>query len=217
VRIVATADWHGEFPDWIGGGLPKGDVLVIGGDVMPVHNHNRQFQAEWFREHFIPHLASLALRFEAVVWVAGNHDFALQDSPELTLGLPDGIFSLEDSSYWHGSTHFYGSPWSGRFGNWAFMDEEDGLAKRYALIPEDVDVLISHGPPYGLCDLTDGGEHVGSIALLERIAQMQPQIVITGHIHEAYGESMIGPTTIMNVSLMDSRYRPVNAAMTIDL
>lgn len=217
MRIIATSDWHGEFPAELDVGLPDGDVLVIGGDIMPVHDHRRQYQAQWFREHFIPHLESLSERLEAIVWVAGNHDFVLQDSAKLTADLPSGIIYLQDTSYWHEGVHFYGTPWSGEFFNWAFMDDEDGLAERYAQIPDGVDVLISHGPPYGLCDRTDGGIHAGSIALLERIAQVQPRVVVTGHIHEAYGEEQIGPSSVRNVSLMDLRYRPVNPAVVIDL
>jgi Icc-related predicted phosphoesterase len=217
MQVVATSDWHGEFPAELDAELPDGDVLVVGGDIMPVHDHRRQYQAEWFRAHFIPHLELMSSRFETVVWVAGNHDFVLQESPKLTRDLPDRVIYLQDQSYWHGDTHFYGSPWSVTFGHWAFMGSEDDLSLHYASIPSDVDVLISHGPPYGLCDRTDRGDHPGSIALLEQVARHKPKCVVTGHIHEAYGVSRIGPSTIMNVSLMNSRYRPVNPAVAFDV
>lgn len=94
------------------------------------------------------------------------------------------------------------------------------LAQVFARIPEDIDVLITHSPPRGVCD--DGvypfeRQHYGSQVLRERIEQIQPKLHICGHIHEGYGQGRIGQTTVANVARMDAFYRPLNPVMTFDI
>jgi len=84
---------------------------------------------------------------------------------------------------------FYGSPWQPRFFDWAFnLDRGEEIKKKWDLIPMDTDVLITHGPPYGILDLTHEGEKVGCEELMKAVLRVQPKIHIFGHIHEAYGE-----------------------------
>ncbi len=60
-------------------------------------------------------------------------------------------------------------------------------------------VLISHNPPKDtLCDVIDGGVHVGSTAVREFIEENQPEICICGHIHEARAMDRIGRTLVVN-------------------
>lgn len=218
MRVVATADWHGELPSRLAVGLPAGDVLIVAGDVLPVWNHDRSFQAAWFRERLVPELEALANgAYELVVLIGGNHDFVLQDSSKLTAGLPSNVVYLQDSAVEHRGALIYGTPWANRFGRWAFMADEDELERIYEGIPEGFDVVVSHGPPYGLRDRTEEGHYVGSVSLLERLARARPRYVITGHIHEAYGRAVLGPTEVVNASLMNRRYSPVNPPVVIEL
>ena len=44
----------------------------------------------------------------------------------------------------------YGSPWQPWFGGWAFnLERGPDIAAKWALIPDDTDVLLTHGPPAG--------------------------------------------------------------------
>jgi Icc-related predicted phosphoesterase len=110
---------------------------------------------------------------------------------------------------------FYGSPWQPWFYNWAFNVERGPLiAEKWALIPDDTDVLITHGPAFAPPGLNYGGivargEDVGCKDLSARIFDIKPQYHICGHIHEsycAYREEAIG-TTFVNASSCDLHYR----------
>jgi hypothetical protein len=44
----------------------------------------------------------------------------------------------------------YGSPLTPEFCGWAFMYQTDEEAKKnWEKVPDDVDILVTHGPPYG--------------------------------------------------------------------
>lgn len=60
-------------------------------------------------------------------------------------------------------------------------------------------VLVSHTPPHGTTtDVVGSGAHVGSKAVREFIERVQPEVCITGHIHEARAEDVIGKTRVIN-------------------
>lgn len=120
-----------------------------------------------------------------------------------------------------GSLLIWGTPWSNRFLNWAFMKDPNELEPVYAAIPDDVDILVSHQPPYGYGDQvpTAGGrvDHLGSRELLAAIRRAKPRLVICGHVHEAHGRSEFNGTIIHNVAVVDEQYRLVHEPTIIDL
>ncbi len=78
------------------------------------------------------------------------------------------------------------------FAQW--LDETWQKARKY---PKQI--LISHNPPKDtLCDVIDGGVHVGSSAVREFIEEEQPDVCICGHIHEACNVDSIGRTIVIN-------------------
>ncbi len=59
-------------------------------------------------------------------------------------------------------------------------------------------ILVSHQPPFGtVCDVARGN-HVGSRSLRAAVERHQPDLVFSGHIHEAVGHDTIGPTRVVN-------------------
>lgn len=211
VKIVCTSDWHGQLPT----DLPDGDVLIIAGDICPVWDHNREYQARWIREEFSVHMASLP--HNDIIVIAGNHDFVLEDSKKIRKELGALVHYLHDTSVEINGFNFHGSPWSTSFGDWALMKKDQQLEEEWVKIPEQTDVLVVHGPPHKAGDLCEYGGHAGSETLRRRILDLNATLVVTGHIHEAYGRYLVGRTTVANVSLMNLKYKPVNPAMVFDI
>jgi Icc-related predicted phosphoesterase len=48
---------------------------------------------------------------------------------------------------------------------------------------ENLDILITHGPPYGIFDRTAKKVNAGCKYLLDRVQKVKPKIHIFGHIH----------------------------------
>ncbi len=212
--LVAVADLHGHLPRT----LPSGDVLAVVGDVFPSDAHRLDRQLDWLTSAFVPWLARQ--RFERILLVAGNHDFLFATPRRVWLDrLPPNVCYLQDETATIRGLRIHGSPWVPVFGGWPFELPEIELAEKWQRIPADADVLLVHGPPFGFCDLTAADRrHAGSQTLNRRIKEIEPQLVVCGHIHEAYGQAWLGEKTLVaNVSLLDERYRPAHHAQRFQL
>jgi Icc-related predicted phosphoesterase len=210
VRVAATSDLHGSLPE-----IPSCDLLVIAGDLCPVEDHALDFQRRWLEGPFSEWLGGLDAG--SVVGIAGNHDFVAEADPELMRGLPWTY--LCDETVDLDPLRIHGSPWTPTFMEWAFMKDEADLDAVWALIPPDVDVLVTHGPPFGHGDLAVHGLHVGSDSLAARLSGLERlRLHAFGHIHEGWGSRETdGNTTIANVSYVDFDYRPVQPATVFEL
>jgi Icc-related predicted phosphoesterase len=94
----------------------------------------------------------------------------------------------------------------------AFNLDKPELQSKYAQIPDDIDVLISHGPPYGYGDLVEGRtDHLGSTALFNTMRYAKWQLLACGHIHTGHGinDPTFNCPVVVNASLLDERYRRV--------
>jgi Icc-related predicted phosphoesterase len=195
--------------------VPACDVLLIGGDVCPVQDHALEYQRAWLVGPYSDWLRGLEAG--AIVGIAGNHDFVAESDPELMRSLPWTY--LFDETTEAGGLRIHGSPWTVTFMEWAFMKDEADLVPVWAEIPDDVDVLVTHGPPYGYGDLAVHGLNVGSETLATRLSELERlRLHVFGHIHEAGGSrDTNGRTTIANVSYVDFDYRPAQPAAVFDL
>ena len=75
------------------------------------------------------------------------------------------------------------------------------------MIPSDIDVLITHGPPKGVLDKCRDGRRVGCPHLLYRVEAIQPVMHIFGHIHESRGICIRDSVVFVNTSSLDEKYR----------
>lgn len=223
MRIVAISDLHGFLPD--PKEMPEGDVLLIAGDVV-IDNYSgipgaeywdRSQQAAWMRDAFDKWLNWLP--YDNIIGIAGNHDFVLEGK----LGKVLHWTYLEDESVEIDGILFHGSPWVPTFGGWAFMKPDRELSEHWDRIPKETDVLITHGPPWGYGDLTDGTwgppEHVGSNSLRWRLDNDFPNLKlhVFGHIHPARGVWEFDNRTYANVTHVNNKYEPVYGAMVFDV
>jgi len=129
-----------------------------------------------------------------------------------------GCHYLCDSGIEIEGRFFWGSPFTPWFNNWAFNEHKDNMRRHWDLIPFKTEVLITHGPAYGIRDaMTIGAEHLGDQHLIEAIYKIRPRHHIFGHIHFGYGLHEESGMSFHNVSICDDQYQPVHPCTVIDL
>lgn len=221
MKVVVTADFHGHLPP--DGAVRECDLLILAGDVLPHQSSGMGEFADWLRRQ----------PAKAIVGIAGNHDFIAEDEPNVVRALPwtylqDETIDLEIDGE---TVRVWGSPRSNRFNDWAFMADDDELAEVWKGIPDDVEILVTHGPAYGLLDVVNRSKQsVGSTSLRRRLEELtELKLFAFGHIHEGYGITAYprldeveggGPikwTAAVNGAYVDDRYRPGNEPIPIDL
>lgn len=209
MRIVCISDTHGQHE---GLSVPDGDVLVHAGDF------TLDSCGELSSARFNHWLGDLPHKRKVVI--AGNHDFIFERRPDWAPGLLTNATYLCDSGCEIGGLKFWGSPITPRFMDWAFMrDRGADIRKHWDLIPDDTDVLITHGPPSHVLDTSyRGGDHLGCTDLMESVEYIQPQLHVFGHIHGGRGLRHITDTTYVNAACLDEAYRPVpDPVFVVDL
>jgi Icc-related predicted phosphoesterase len=100
------------------------------------------------------------------------------------------------------------------------LERGQALHDQWMKIPEDTDVLITHGPPKDIGDEASAGlrcQNVGCVDLLHRIERLRLKAHIFGHIHEGDGEYALGHTRLINASTCALRYAPENSAIVLDI
>jgi Icc-related predicted phosphoesterase len=201
---VAISDTHG-----LQGSVrvPDGDILIhagditMGGDLEDVTEFNR-------------FLGKLPHRHKIVI--AGNHDFCFEREPSISAGVLTNCIYLQDEAVTVEGIRFYGSPWQPWFYDWAFnLQRGPEIRAKWDLIPAGIDVLLTHGPPAGFGDRTVRNRRVGCADLLDALRRVRPRLHVFGHIHEDPGEFRDGAALLVNASVCDVRYRPVQPARVI--
>jgi Icc-related predicted phosphoesterase len=121
------------------------------------------------------------------------------------------IYYLNDSGIELEGIKFWGSPVQPEFFNWAFNKRRGHEIKRHwDMIPNDIDVLITHGGPQNILDANANNQNCGCRDLLEAVMAIQPKVHCFGHIHESYGIEEVNDTTFINASIMNGKYESVN-------
>jgi predicted phosphodiesterase len=203
MKIVAISDTHGchNYLD-----VPKGDVLVHCGDAeLDGYSRYHSF-LNWMHDQ--PHAKK--------IFVPGNHDFYMQQHTfNCVLEFEGmGIITLIDKAIEIDGIKFYGAPWSPTFMNWAFMKDDQDLSTHWDAIPEDTNVLITHGPAYGIADCIDGKkQHLGSRSLATRILELKKlKMHLHGHIHTGSYDGK----GVLNCSVLDEDYKLTRKARVFD-
>jgi Icc-related predicted phosphoesterase len=208
VKIVAISDTHGKHKNLI---LPKGDMLIHAGDVSSRGKENEILEfLRWFAQ----------TDFKYKIFIAGNHDFYFERfSHEIISQLiPSNVIYLNDSGIEIESINIWGSPISPWFYDWAFNRHRgEDIKKHWNKIPQNTDIIITHGPVYGILDKTSRNENVGCKDLLGKVEALNPKFHICGHIHEAYGYIKYSNTEFINASVVDENYNLRNKPVVFEI
>jgi Icc-related predicted phosphoesterase len=186
--------------------LPEGDVLIHSGDALNWGSKEELFLfSKWWQR----------LEFKNKIFVPGNHDWVFQKDPEWAREMLVGTKVLIHEAVEIEGVKFFGTPWQPVFCDWAFNLEDGFRTVKFEQIPK-VDVLISHAPPFGVCDLMFNSVRVGDKEL-EKAVRIQDGVLLCGHIHSGYGHGDIGPLDVYNSALCDEKYKLVNKPQVIEL
>ncbi|KXZ54333.1 hypothetical protein GPECTOR_5g416 [Gonium pectorale] len=178
--VVSISDIHGLHRRGDVIDVPDGDVLVIAGDIELRSARDVADLEAWLSGLPHPH---------KVVGFGNMDSLSYEAGEGLRIA---GAEVVVDRVVEVAGLRLLASPWSPRFyGVWQLRDEAAGAAHWSALLPPDLqlDVLVTHTPPYGHGDLTRGS-HVGDKQLLAAVQALHrpPRLWICGHIHESAGE-----------------------------
>lgn len=179
-HISDTHQYHDqlEIPDNI-------DLAIHSGDAT---NWRDPFRNEPEMHKFLAWFTMLDIPTK--IFCAGNHDTSLEKGliTKEQIEACD-IHYLFNEAIKIDGFKIWGSPYTPTFGNWAFMKSRQKIRKVWEIIPNDTDIIITHGPPKGILDLTwrtnNQAEMCGDISLLKRIREIKPKLVCFGHIHNA--------------------------------
>jgi Icc-related predicted phosphoesterase len=210
MKICAISDTHNKHKQVE---IPEADMIIHAGDFSG-HGHSKEVK------DFLKWFSSLPIKYK--IYIAGNHDMSYM-KPEFKNKMIEkykDLIYLEDSSVEIEGIKIYGSPWQPEFLNWAFNLPREGqeLFDAWEKIPDDTDILITHGPPHDVLDHTDCfhpkySQDTGCRFLRQRIEKIgKIKYCIFGHIHERKGinQYALRPAVCMNVSICNLSYIPIN-------
>lgn len=233
LNVVFISDTHGlheklKLPDDI-------DLLVHAGDFTETGLQKSEYAAfaEWFAEQKAKHK----------IVISGNRDVFMD--PEKAEKCSKGAISskdaisfrndflktfesagvkyLEDSGTTIEGLKIYGTPWTRKHSDNGFQIDEEQLQKKFANIPSNLDILISHSPPYGILDADAKNKKCGSPSLTKIVSETKPRIHVFGHIHDGYGTSdevKLDETYFINAAMQRSsreKTREVNVPVILQI
>lgn len=222
MRVVIISDTHEKHEQIT---LPEGDLLIHCGDFT---NRGVYFKMKdflgWFASQ--PH--------KHKVFISGNHELGLdrgsyrENKLDLINAFAQGgeneVYYLENSSVTIEGLNIYGSPYTPFFHDWAWnIPRGEAIAEKWAQIPEDTNILVTHGPAYGMLDLVNFEEgrdsHQGCEELKKRISQLkQLKIHAFGHLHLGGGNQFTSDGVVFaNGAICTDDHRPIHSPVVVDI
>ena len=223
IKIAAISDLHGYFPEMI----EPADILLLAGDISPLQiQFNKPKMKNWIETEFAYWIKSLPV--DRVYLIAGNHDSYFESIR------PSNILSMHQAcqklTYLKNETTHYidkngqiwsifGTPYCHIFGNWPFMRSEEYMTEKFKQIPDEVDIIISHDPPFAAGDVDVILEapqhraqrifqHLGNEPLRARLDNyVNCKLLVCGHIHGGCHDLDETWKTV-NVSHLNEWYEP---------
>ena len=241
VRVVCISDTHGYHRQI--GNLPMGDILVHAGDFTFFGKTLKQLEKQdfhtWLAEQPHPYKILVAGNHEecldpvlskdaaaALAWLISRPGF--RPLPPAGQEASPGCYYLDNQAISVLGLRLYGAPEQPDYGHMGFNRSHKELLAIWDRVPADVQLLVTHGPPFGVLDEMAAGPHFsgksneGCRALAQRIRRLRDlRLHVFGHIHPAYGvkegDRINDQVTFVNAALANRDHRPVVPPIVIDV
>ena len=238
MRITHISDTHNKHKQ-LDGKLPGGVLLIHSGDISSLGRKNEVEQfIKWFGKQDYTHKVFIAgnhdMTFDREILLRDKlahfegrdrNDYdteCAEGKPEWLVemldNLPDNVYYLENNSIKLEGINIWGSPYSARFGReWAFnVNRGEDSRELWGTIPPDANIIVTHGPLFGVVDRTNNNMNVGCEDLRETVMNLEPDFHLCGHIHEARGYVQFGKTHCINGSNLSLSYEYKHKPITFD-
>lgn len=183
------------------------DILVHAGDST---NYRDAYRNEQEFRPFLEWFSTRDAKYK--VMIAGNHDRCLLTKYWKDAVKEAGIIYLEHEYYEIEGRKLFASPFVPIYGDWNFMISRDKLGRYWEVLEPGIDLLITHGPPKGILDLSEDTSHTlefcGDSALMKAVNRVKPKYHVFGHLHNSsgiinYGYRIMEDTTFINASMVE--------------
>lgn len=207
LSIVAISDTHCQMSKVK---LPKGDILIHSGD------HSYRGTVEEMTEAMMT-LKEKGKDFKYIVTICGNHDWLGETNPSLMENIAEenGIIYLYHKSVEIEGIKIFGSPYTPWFYDWAFnVPRGEEIKILWEQIPEDTNILITHGAPMNILDMVPRGIHAGCEELHKRVFELKDlKLHVFGHLHSGNNKKYGGiikqnGITFINAAICNEEYKP---------
>lgn len=223
MKVCAISDLHGYLPE-----IEKSDILLIVGDISPLEiQFNKPKMKTWLETEFAYWIKSLPV--DKIYMVAGNHDAYFEGINPMQLAAIKQacdfkLIYLENDWIIHrheGQEYkIFGTPYCHIFGSWSFMVSDERMEEYFKSIPNKVDIIISHDPPYGIGQVDQILQttrwsnhllrHCGNPPLAKRLEEIEYKLLVCGHIHSGDHELFeFNGGKVVNVSIKNENYEPI--------
>ena len=218
IKIVCISDTHGNHQGLV---LPEGDLLIHAGDLTGRGSLSAiQNSVKWLE-------SKTTLYPMGVIAIAGNHELSVDtDHPEY---YPPCRGYLENAQFHYLSNSgitlsnglkVWGSPYTPAFNGWAFNRDGDEIEQDWNLIPDDTNILITHGPAFGTLDKSYPplSESLGCRRLVKHLKRLHDlKLHVFGHIHGGYGITKDAGYYSVNAAVLNEQYKLVNQPIVVEL
>jgi len=175
--------------------IPAGDIFIFAGDM----THCRTARDVEDFNRFLGRLPH-----EHKIVIGGNHDHRLARDLQKAKALLSEAIYLEDEEVEVAGVKIYGAPWQPLFNDRACdafaLQRGEALRKKWDLIPDDVDILVTHTPPAGILD-QDGPVCHGCSDLTAAVLRVKPRYHVFGHVHSRHGMVKSNGTRFINCNI----------------
>jgi Icc-related predicted phosphoesterase len=207
-KICIISDTHNQL-SLIRPHIPECDILIHCGD------------ATYFGkpEELVKFNAQMGkIKAKRKLFIPGNHELSLDINhrkySNYAINYLYNMDVLINNTTEIDGLRIYTCSFGSRMPRWAFTNEEESVKKRYYdMIPEGIDILVTHFPPFGILD----GKNWGCKSLLDAIDRIQPKYLFCGHVHSDYDSQKYGKTTIINAVCLDESYTYKNKPVIVDI
>lgn len=178
----------------------ENDILIHAGDMTEGNKEDLININNWF--------SKLKFKKSNIICVSGNMDGISLDGTLNGHKIFNNAIYLEHELYQlninNKLINIFGSPWTLKFVGGFQIYNEKTSNNLWNKVPNNIDILITHGPPAGILDRTSSGIHTGDNSLYDNVFnRIKPKVHIFGHVHNSFGNKTIDNIQFVNVAQYD--------------